>query len=458
MTQITGDSDLFSRSDSLEDSADASDGLISRQVALDLLGNVLAQKQALDASLEKNELFHALPAREKAFCRMIVSTTLRRLGQIDDLIAKCEERPGSSAANITLQNILRLGVAQIMFMNVPDHAAVDTAVRLTEGARMERQKGFVNGILRNVARSGTQLMTRQDPARLNTPEWLLKSWIADYGLKQAAEIAIANLVEAPLDITVKDQSSRNYWGSVLKASSFPTGTLRKPSGGNVTGMEGFDSGMWWIQDASAAIPAQLFGDIEGKTVVDLCAAPGGKTAQLAAMGANVIAVDRSAQRMKRLGENMKRLDLEDRVQIQVADGAQWRPREPVSFVLCDAPCSATGTLRRHPDVAHLKTPRDLESLIEVQRRILRNAYAMLEPGGILVYCTCSLQKAEGEAQIMTFIDETPDAIHLAIKPEEIGDMREPITEHGDVRILPFHQAASGGMDGFFIARIKKAVT
>lgn len=431
--------------------------LSARAASLEILDMVLNQKQALDGALEKSEKFRALPARDKAFARMMIATTLRRLGQIDDLIAKCEERPGSLSRNLVLQNILRLGVAQIMFMNVPDHAAVDTAVRLTDAAGMDRQKGFVNGVLRNIARNGKEWVSRQDPARLNTPEWLLKIWIEEYGLKVAAQIASANLVEAPLDITVKDQSSRNYWGGTLKASSFPTGSLRKPAGGNVTGLEGFDDGMWWVQDAAAAIPAQLFGDIDGKTVVDLCAAPGGKTAQLAARGAHVIALDRSAPRMKRLEENLKRLRLDSRVQSVISDGAVWRPKEPAPFVLCDAPCSATGTLRRHPDVAHLKSPRDLESLIAVQQRILQNAFDILAPGGILVYCTCSLQKSEGEDQISAFIARTPDAIRLAIAPDEIGNLHELITENGDVRILPFHQAASGGMDGFYIARLKKIV-
>lgn len=440
-----------------EDSGTDNIGVLSaREASFDALEKVLVQKQPLDSVLEKLQSYTSLPGRDKAFARMLIATTLRRLGQIDDLIAKCEERPGSISKNAALQNILRLGIAQILFMNVPDHAAVDTSVRLAELKRMDRQKGFVNGLLRNIIRKGTQFMAKQDPARLNTPEWLLKIWIEDYGLKTAAEISNANMVEAPLDITIKDQSTMNYWGSTLQASSFPTGTLRRPSGGIVTALTGFDDGMWWVQDASAAIPAKLFGDIDGKTVIDLCAAPGGKTAQLASMGAHVIAIDRSAQRMKRLEANIERLRLSDHVECYAADASQWQAKEPPEFILLDAPCSATGTIRRHPDVMHLKTPQDIESLIEVQRRMLAHAFDILASGGILIYCTCSLQKAEGEQQIQAFIENTPDAIRLAIAPKEIGALDELITEHGDIRILPFMQAASGGMDGFYIARIKKA--
>lgn len=443
--------DLFENS-----KPDSVEMLSARKSAFEAIEKILIQKQPLDSTLEKLQSFISLPSRDKAFARMLISTTLRRLGQIDDLIEKCEERPGAVSRNTGLQNILRLGIAQILFMNVPDHAAVDTSVRLAEEARLDRQKGFVNGLLRNIARKGTEFMSKQDPARLNTPDWLLKIWIEEYGLKTAAEIATANLVEAPLDITIKDKSERNYWGSTLQASSFPTGSLRRPSGGNVTSLSGFDDGMWWVQDASAAIPATLFGNVKDKTVVDLCAAPGGKTAQLASMGAHVIAVDRSAQRMKRLNQNLERLRLTDNVETFIADAAQWRPKTPPQFILLDAPCSATGTIRRHPDVMHLKTQQDINSLIEVQKRILNHAFDILAPSGILIYCTCSLQQSEGEYQINEFIETTPNALRLAIEPSEIGKLDELVTEHGDIRILPYMQAASGGMDGFYIARIKKA--
>jgi 16S rRNA (cytosine967-C5)-methyltransferase len=429
--------------------------IAAREVALDLLTTVLGGKHTLDQALERDPKLRGLPIRDRAFCRMLVATTLRRLGQIDDLITRTEEKP--TPKNITLQNILRMGVAQLMFMDVPDHAAVDTSVRLADAAGMDRQKGFVNALLRALTRTGAELVKRQDEARLNTPEWLLKIWIADYELRTAAQIAQANLSEAALDITIKDEKDRNYWASTFKATQIGAGTLRCPSGqGAIHEMQGFDDGLWWVQDVSAAIPAALFGDIKDRHVIDLCAAPGGKTLQLAARGARVTAVDRSAQRLKRLEDNLKRLRLGAQVEIVASDATVWRPRAPAQFILLDAPCTATGTIRRHPDVLHMKTPRDYERLVETQAHILENAFNMLAPGGVLVYCTCSLQKGEGEYQIRRLFEDHEDAYKLPIRPEEIGGLEEPVTDEGDLRILPFHQAALGGMDGFFISRITKA--
>lgn len=433
--------------------APAMDMLTARMAALQLLDQVLGQRHTLDQALQDSRDFNALPARDRAFCRMIASTVLRRLGQIDDLISKAEERPGEKP--LTLHNILRMGVAQILFMAVPDHAAVDTAVKLTDAVELDRQKGFVNAMLRTMTRAGKEWLARQDEARLNTPEWLLKIWIEDYGLGTAAQIAKANLAEAPLDITIKDESERAYWSTTLKTVPVGAGTLRRTGGGAVHDLPGYDDGAWWIQDASAAMPARLLGDIEGKTVVDLCAAPGGKTLQLAALGARVIALDRSAQRLRRLEENLQRNRLQQNVEIIAADAGEWRPKEPPHFILLDAPCTATGTARRHPDVLHLKSPRDLASLVDVQARILANAFDILAPGGTLVYCVCSLQKAEGEAQIERLFTAREDAIKRPIRAEEIGGLEEVITEFGDARVLPFHLAALGGMDGFFISRMTK---
>lgn len=340
-------------------------------------------------------------------------------------------------------------------MDVPDHAAVDTSVSLAKAEGAERQKGFINAVLRRMISEGREWVKKQDPVQTNVPEWILKDWIATYGLIEAAEIAQGSLTEAPLDITVKDKGEIKLWEGALGASALPTGSLRRSGGGNVTELAGFADGSWWVQDASAALPARLFGDRKDKTVVDLCAAPGGKTMQLASMGANVIAVDRSTSRMKILFQNLDRTNLRARVETVIADGAEWKPQKPVDAVLLDAPCSATGTIRRHPDLLHLKTPKDIEQLCAIQGRLLDNAAGILQPGGTLIYCTCSLQKAEGEGQITSFLYRHPEFRRAPVKAGEIGNIEGAITLDGDVRLLPYHLAPHGGMDGFFISRLKK---
>lgn len=428
--------------------------LAARQAALGLLEGVIVKKQTLDLLLETDAEFKALPQRDRAFCRMLVSTVLRRCGQIDDLIQKAEDRP--MPKNFALQNILRLGVAQILFMNVPDHAAVDTSVQLAQLAQMDRQKGFVNALLRLIAREGRRWMEKQDEARLNAPDWLLRMWISDYGLGRAAQIARANLAEAPLDITVKHRAETNHWAALLQTQAIGPFSQRRAAGGPVTALPGFEDGAWWVQDAAAAIPARLFGDISGRHVIDFCAAPGGKTAQLLAMGASVTALDRSAQRLRVMDKNLERLGLKERVQMIAADAASWRPQAAPSYILLDAPCTATGTIRRHPDVMHLKSPRDLEQLVDVQARLLGNAFEILAPGGILIYCTCSLQKVEGEAQIQHLIATRRNAIKLPITPDEVKGLETIVTEDGDIRAFPFHYQDQGGLDGFFVSRLMKS--
>lgn len=427
--------------------------LQARIVALALLDSVLSRRIPLDQALDDSAGLAALSARDRAFVRMLVATTLRRLGQIDDLITRASER-ATLPQPPALHHVLRMGVAQILFMNVPDHAAVNTTVQLAETSGMSRQKGFVNAVLRRITREGREWLAAQDETRMNIPDWLLQSWVDDYGAGIAAEIGRANLDEAPLDITVKDRTQLEHWAEALDATILPTGSLRRLSGGNVQDLPGYHDGMWWVQDASAAIPARLFGDLNGKTVVDLCAAPGGKTAQLAAAGAHVLALDRSVKRLKRLEENMRRLRLDRNLKIEVADASVWRPRDPVDAILLDAPCTATGTIRRHPDVPVLKGPQDQKNLADLQARMLDNAVRMLAPGGILIYCTCSLQKAEGEAQIDALLARTTLPLRRQpITAAEIGGLAEAITPDGDVRILPAQLAVSGGMDGFFVARL-----
>lgn len=447
MTQIS--------SSSSSSSAMGAEGLGSRKVALHLLEQILDKGRPLDQLLDGDEAFKSLVSRDRAFARMLTATALRRLGQIDDLIIRAMEKKEAPRPSM-LHHLLRIGVTQIMFMAAPDYAVVDTAVRLAEQSGLERQKGLVNAVLRRVAREHRDWLGKQDDGRINTPDWLLQTWIADYGLREAAEIAQANLSEAPLDISIKSPGMRDYWVGVLDAHVLPTGTLRRESGGMVYDLPGFDDGQWWVQDAAAALPARLFGDVAGKTIYDLCAAPGGKTAQLAALGAQVVALDRSAKRLQRLTENMARLKLSDRVKTEVSDAAAWTPREKADFILLDAPCSATGTLRRHPDVAYLKSPQDVARLCDAQGRLLAHAVEQLAPGGVLVYCTCSLQKDEGERQIERLLASGAPVQRKAIDAAEVGDLEALVTPEGDVRVLPYHLAAHGGMDGFYIARLVKS--
>lgn len=451
-------------SDSVAQSVPAPDMIEVRQSALDLLRQVLDRKQPLDQALDNQKDQHLFSGRDRRFIRMVVATTLRRLGQIDDVIARLQDKPGN-LPHPCLQHILRLGITQILFMDVADHAAVDTSVELAVKEKFERYKGLVNAILRNALRQGEEIVAKQDPARLNTPDWLLKTWISDYGLGEAAKIASANLIEAPLDITLKDESTRNFWSSEFQAINFPTGSLRLPNGmGAVPDLPGYEDGMWFVQDASASLPVKLLVSGAGiektgfadRHVLDIAAAPGGKTAQLAAMGAQVTAIDRSAKRLQRLRDNMQRLRLEEHVEIVITDAMQWRPKEPYDLILLDAPCSATGTMRRHPDLAHLKTPQDMKSLVDIQARMLSHAFEILAPGGVLVYCVCSLQKDEGERQIAQLLTQHQNACKMPIQNDEVDGIEDIINDDGDIRILPYHAQESGGMDGFFISRITKA--
>jgi len=430
------------------------DGLPSRACALKILEQVLGQKKMLDSVLEREKSFLDLPQRDRAFVRMLVATVLRRRGQLDDLIARALNK-GESPRPENLRWVLYIGITQILFMDVANHAAVDTAVTLTGDLGMEGKKGFINAILRRMTGEGRAWIAKQDEAALNIPEWLYTQWINNYGAVRAKEIALASLMEAALDFTVKNPDTREDWSRKLATRQLPTGSLRRPAGGNVTDLEGFDDGAWWVQDASSAMPVKLFGDVAGKTVLDLCAAPGGKTAQLAAMGANVIALDRSAGRMATLTDNIKRLGLTDKVQTIIEDGSVWNPREKFSHILLDAPCSATGTIRRHPDLLALKTEKDQEGLMSIQERLLANAANMLESGGTMIYCTCSLQKAEGELQIERFLKSHENFRRTPMRKEEFGGMDGFVNSEGDIRILPHYLENDGGMDGFFISRLQK---
>jgi 16S rRNA (cytosine967-C5)-methyltransferase len=422
-------------------------GLLARKLAAYLLGAVLRGRQPFDdafAATAAKPAFAGLEFRDRAFARAIAATALRRLGQIEDLIARFLRKalpPDAFEARF----IMIAGTAQLAFMDVAPHAAISLAVEQAKSSRgAHRLAGLINAILRKVSAGAVVIVAEQDAAKLNTPDWLFSRWTRHYGEEAARRIAAAHLEEPALDLSVKAGAAE--WAGRLGGALLPSGTVRLAHKGRIEDIEGYAEGAWWVQDAAAALPAALLGDVRGLRVADLCAAPGGKTAELAAKGAHVTAVDLSASRLRRLKENLDRLGLA--AQIVQADAAQWTAPEPFDAVLLDAPCSATGTIRRNPDIAYLKGEADIAALSRVQARLLGHALSLVKPGGRLVYSTCSLEAEEGEAQIERLLATRPDAALLPVRADEPGIPPECVTPAGMLRTLPFH---CGGMDGFFAA-------
>ena len=422
-----------------------------RAVALDLLRGVLEKRQSLDLLLSQNQNLARLESRDRAFARLLVTTLLRRLGQIDALIDACLDRP-LKARFTEVRHLLRLGTAQLIFLKTPPHAAVSTTLALANDPRSAGHKGLLNAVLRRLSREGEALAHAQKSAKLNTPDWLWQSWNDTYGLIGSDSIAQAHLAEPPLDITVKTDPAG--WAEKLGGRALFGHTVRidKPEG-DIARLPGFAEGAWWVQDAAATLPLRLLGGIRGQSIVDLCAAPGGKTAQLVAGAAQVTAIERSPARVKRLEENLTRLKME--AKIATADALVWRPAAPADGVLLDAPCSATGTLRRHPDIAHLKGPPDIVKLARLQDGLLDAALEMLRPGGRLVYATCSLQPEEGRERIAALLARDSRVKRLPLEPEDVYGHADFISEEGDLRTLPSHLPDQGGLDGFFACRLQK---
>jgi len=375
---------------------------------------------------------------------------LRRLGTLRHLLSAFLDRGPPQAPRV--ESALLLGAAQILFLDVPDHAAVDLSVRLVQADRHAgRFAGLCNAVLRRVTREGKERLAALDTSLLDMPDWLMARWSARYGAATAHAIAAANGLEPALDLTVKDDPQ--YWAEQLGGRVLPTGTVRRLGGGDIEQLPGFAEGAWWVQDVAAALPARLLGPVAGLTVADLCAAPGGKTAQLAAAGARVIAIDRAARRLDRVRANLARLGLA--AEIVTADAATWQAAAPCDAVLLDAPCSATGASRRHPDVLHLKHPEDITRLAALQDRLLDNAVRQLKPGGLLVYCTCSLEAAEGPARIERLLSQGAPVRRKPVDSAEFAGLDGLITPDGDLRTLPCQLAEQGGMDGFYAARLTR---
>ena len=431
-------------------------GLAARRIAADILDGVLRRRIALDEQLSGKAAHPGLAGladRDRALMRRLVATVLRRLGTLRHLLGGFLEK-GFPAEAPRTETILLLGAAQILWLDVPDHAAVDLSVRLAQADRRAgRYAGLVNAVLRRVAQSRDQLAA-EDTLR-DTPDWLLKRWTASYGAETARAIARANGHEPALDITVKQDAES--WAERLRGRVLPTGTVRTIAHGAISLLPGFSEGAWWVQDAAASLPARLLGDVRGLSVADLCAAPGGKTAQLAQAGARVTAVDRSNARVSRLRENLARLALP--AETVTADVLEWQGG-PFDAVLLDAPCSSTGTIRRHPDVPWLKGDADLSVLTSLQSRLLDRAADLLKPGGTLVYCVCSLEPEEGAGQIAALLARRSDLARKPVTPDAVAGHGEFITSEGDLRTLPLHlpdpDPRWGGLDGFYAARLVRA--
>jgi 16S rRNA (cytosine967-C5)-methyltransferase len=435
-------------------------GLAVRRLAADIVDGVLRRHRALDDMLDGSDAHSAaaglatLPDRDRALTRALVATVLRRLGTLRHLVGLFLEE-GAPAQAPRVETALLIGAAQILFLEIPDHAAVDLAVRTVQADHYASfYAGLVNAVLRRIAREGAERLSRLDTAVLDTPEWLVARWIKTYGEANAHDIAAANGREPALDVSVK--SNPEHWAAQLGGRTLPTGSVRAIVHGSVTALPGFAEGAWWVQDAAAALPARLFGAVGGLRLADLCAAPGGKTAQLAAAGARVTAVDRAPARLARLAENLTRLSLA--AELVCADVGAWEA-EPFDAVLLDAPCSSTGTIRRHPDVPWLKRPSDIATLAALQSRLIDRAAALTKPGGTLIYCTCSLEPEEGEDIVAGLLARDPSVRRMPIVASEVFGRDEFITKDGDLRTLPCHLPDSdsrlAGLDGFYAARFQK---
>jgi 16S rRNA (cytosine967-C5)-methyltransferase len=423
-------------------------GLPARAAAQAILAEVLRRRRPLDSALEV--LKHLSP-RDAGFARAIASETMRRFGQLEALVRVFVEKlPAPHRAGPTFE-ILLAGACELLFLDVPAHAAVDGANLLAQrDAKAVHFKSLINAVLRRAVREGAATLAGQDAARLNTPDWLWPRWQEAYGKDIARRIAEAHGAPAPLDIVLKDET--------VSADLVPGGqplcsnVIRLPHGTSVAQLEGLTD-QWWVQDLAASLPARLFGDVRGKVALDLCAAPGGKTMQLAALGARVTSVDRDSTRMDRVRENLARVGLDARLVAE--DVRDFRLTEPAPFVLLDAPCSATGTIRRHPELPWIKGASDVTLCAGAAQELLDAASGLTAPGGQLVFAVCSLEPEEGEEQIDAFLEKNVTYAREPIRPAEICGLSACISAAGDLRSLPCHMAEQGGMDGFYAARLRK---
>ena len=419
-------------------------GLAARRAALAILSGVLQKRRPLDAGLDQ---LAGLPTRDAGFARALVSETLRHMGALDAVLRKFMAKPLVPHKAGAASEILLLGACELLILKVAAHAAVDAANELAaKDQKAVHFKPLINAVLRKIAKEGEATLSGLDRERLSTPDWLWTRWTAQYDSGTTRQIARAHQQEAPIDIVLKSPDAAVPPGESL------FGAVRRLSDpGRIEDLPGFADGDWWVQDAAAALPALLLGDVAGKTVIDLCAAPGGKTMQLAAAGAKVIAVEIDAARAARIAENLARTKLT--AEIVQSDARDFQGTAPL--VLIDSPCTATGTIRRHPDLPWIKGAADVTVSAGLAYEILESGAAMVEPGGTLVFAVCSLEREEGEEQIASFLATHAEFSRAPVTAGEVFGHGEWITPDGDLRTLPCHFSDKGGMDGFYAARLKR---
>lgn len=419
-------------------------GLPARRAALAIVSDVLRKRRPLDSQLDT---LKSLPSRDAGFARALASQSLRHFGSLDATIRHFVPKPLAPHKAGAATEILLLGACELLILKGAAHAAVDAANNLAAAdGKAVHFKSLINAVLRRMSREGEAVLAALDAPRLNTPDWLWTRWSAQYGEDTAHAIAAAHGKEAPLDITLKQDG-------IAAPQGTPTAGLSRRIGeaARVEELDGFAQGHWWVQDVAATLPVQLLGDVTGKRVIDLCAAPGGKTLQLAARGAEVTSVELDATRAARIRENLARTGLNANVvECDVRDFEGTAP-----LVLLDAPCTATGTIRRHPDLPWIKGAADVTAQASLAYDLLESASAMVEPGGLLVFAVCSLEREEGEEQIAGFLAAHPEFARAPLTADEIFGYGEWISKDGDLRTLPCHLADVGGMDGFYAARLRR---
>jgi 16S rRNA (cytosine967-C5)-methyltransferase len=426
-----------------DDSVDI--GVEARIAAGVLLNAALARRNGLDEAMSKPEVA-ALPAPDRAFARAVAMAALRRLGEIDQIINRRLKKAPPEA----VRTLMRVSLAQTLVLETPAFAAVSTAVKLAErDAKTRPYKALVNAVLRGIEREGPGLTT----AESNLPDWIAARWRATWGEPAVAALALVAREEPPTDLSLKPSADPAALAEAVDGEALPGGTVRTGRRGDLSTWPGYETGDWWVQDAAAAVPSRLLAAKTGETVLDMCAAPGGKTLQLAAAGAAVVALDRSASRLKRLTANLARTGLS--AEVVTTTGEDWEDDRTFDAVLLDAPCTATGTFRRNPEALRAVRPGDVGDLADVQHRLLDAAADRVKPGGRLVYCVCSLEREEGEAQVNAFLRRRPDFRTATADPAAVGAPAEALTPEGWLRLLPSMWAEQGGIDGFFAARLER---